>query len=134
MPGTKLIFFKNNLRILWHPICNWLYMYKNLYTHVYRSVYICGHACAHRDAYLYDIYIYSQFRYGGTESWDISINSQFCIGCNRILMGFIMSTMFLPGTNRKSHGQNYGTLTKLRNNFKILCNPICTWLCTCELI
>ena len=42
----------------------------------------------------------------------ISKNFQFSIRHTRILMGFIMSTMLLPGTNRKSHGQNAGTLTK----------------------
>jgi len=28
-PGTKLKLFKQNLKILCHPICNWLYLYPN---------------------------------------------------------------------------------------------------------
>jgi len=33
-----------------------------------------------------------------------------------MLMGFVNSTMLLPGTNRKSHGQNSGMLTKLKKS------------------
>jgi len=42
----------------------------------------------------------------------ISKNFQFNTRRTRILMGFIISTMFLLGVNRKSHGQNSGTLSK----------------------
>jgi len=34
-PGTKLKVFRNNLQILCHPICNWLYEYIYKYIYVY---------------------------------------------------------------------------------------------------
>ena len=38
MPGTKLKVFRNNLLILCHPICNWLYRaYKCVVTHIQMS-------------------------------------------------------------------------------------------------
>jgi len=39
-----------------------------------------------------------------------SKNFQFSTRRTRILMGFVISTIFLPGTNRKSLGQNSGSL------------------------
>ena len=42
----------------------------------------------------------------------LSKDFQFSTRRTRILMGFIISTAYLHGTNRKSHGQNPGTLTK----------------------
>jgi len=38
----------------------------------------------------------------------------------RILIGFIISTTSLPGTNHKSHGQNFGWLNLFRNNSRFL--------------
>jgi len=53
----------------------------------------------------------------------ISQNFRFSTRRTRILMGFIISTILLDGTNRKSHGQNSVLLKKfkkvLRNNLKI---------------
>jgi len=48
----------------------------------------------------------------------ISINFQFITRQTRILMGFIISTTLLPGTNRKSHGQNSASLNISKNNFR----------------
>ena len=47
----------------------------------------------------------------------ISKNFQFSIRHTRILMGFIMSTMLLPGTNRKSHGQNAHKFLQIISRF-----------------
>ena len=43
----------------------------------------------------------------------------------RILMGFMISTILLPGTNRKSHGQNSGSPTKLGKIISRLCVTVC---------
>jgi len=37
---------------------------------------------------------------------------QFSTRRTKILMGFITSTMLLPSTNRKSHGQNSASLKR----------------------
>jgi len=47
-------------------------------------------------------------------------------------MGFIISRMLPHGTNRKSHGQNPGALTKFWKNFRIFQNfasapGFCPW-------
>jgi len=66
------------------------------------------------------IYIYT-YRYN-------SCFFQFSTRRIRILMRFIVSTMLLPGTNRKSHGLNSCALTKFQNSLKILWHPISNWL------
>jgi len=55
----------------------------------------------------------------------ISKNFKFCSLRTRIIMGFIIIIMLSPHANRKSHRQNFGTLTNLAIIFKILCHPIC---------
>ena len=57
----------------------------------------------------------------------ISKNFRFSTRLTKILMGFIISTMSLRGSNRTSHRQTSGSLNKnrFRNNLKILCHPIC---------
>ena len=42
----------------------------------------------------------------------------------RILMGFIISTILLPGTTRKSHGQNSSTLPKFQEIIPRFCAAI----------
>ena len=39
-------------------------------------------------------------------------NFQFCTRQTSILMGFVINTMLIAGTNRKFHGQNSGSLKK----------------------
>ena len=34
-PGTKLKVFRNDLQIMCHPICNWLYIWMRIHTHSY---------------------------------------------------------------------------------------------------
>jgi len=47
----------------------------------------------------------------------------------RILMGFRISTIFLPGTNRNPHMGRIGVRWQsFRSNLKIICHPICNWL------
>jgi len=62
-----------------------------------------------------------------------SKNFQFSTGRTRILMGFIVSTMALPGTNRGSHGQNSGSLKCFRNNLTSVCHPTCNRLYLCNM-
>jgi len=69
----------------------------------------------------------------------ISGKFQFITRRTGILMWFIISTMSLRGTNRKSHEQN--SSTNLRNNLEIwhsfghnleiLCHLMCNWLYMC---
>ena len=47
----------------------------------------------------------------------------------RILMGFMISTMLLLGTHRNSMGRILVRQQSFRNDLKILCHPICIWLC-----
>ena len=54
----------------------------------------------------------------------ISKKFQFSTRRTRILTGYIISTMLLLGTNRKSHRQNSSLLKSFQNNLKILCQPI----------
>jgi len=61
----------------------------------------------------------------------ISKDFQFGARRTRILMGFVMSTMLLPGTDRKSHGQDCGSLNFCRDDLKIFCHPICNRLYIC---
>jgi len=66
----------------------------------------------------------------------ISENFQFSTRHTKILLGFIISTILLRGTNRKSHGQNSSTNFRKNlevwhsfgHNLKILCYLFCNWL------
>ena len=53
-----------------------------------------------------------QLEASGTEFEIIRKNFQFSTRRARILMGFTLGTMLLPGTSRKSHGQNSSALTR----------------------
>ena len=63
-------------------------------------------------------------------AWNLEIISKK-IGtrCTRNLVGFIIRTILLDGTNHKSYGQNSGVCRQsFRINLKILCHTICHWL------
>jgi len=109
-------------------VCVYIYTYTNV--HVCIHIYICTHInqclIIPQDEYtsfrteLVLVYIHLYIDIHVQPSSDrvaenleiISKNCRFCTRRTRILMGFIISTMILPGTNRKSHVHDSGSLKK----------------------
>jgi len=93
--------------------CVYIHMNTRTYIHVYVCIYVF-------------ICTYRRLQVGLAQNLEIiSKKIQFSTRPTRILLTFIISTMLLCGTNRKSHRQNSGFLKSFQNNLKIQCHPIC---------